>query len=81
MSMSVRTLKNRLREEGAVFRDLLEDAREQLAKGYLKESYSVEEISYILGYAETSVFSKAFKKWSGKSPSKYRDMLYSEERA
>ncbi len=77
MSMSVRTLQNRLREEGAVFRDLLEDTRQQLAKGYLRENYSVEEISYILGYAATSVFSKAFKKWSGKSPSEYRDMLCS----
>jgi len=28
----------------------------------------------MLGYAETSVFSKAFKKWSGKTPKEYRVM-------
>ncbi len=74
MSMSVRTLQNRLKSESIVFRELLEQTREQLAKKYLRENYSIEEITYMLGYAETSVFSKAFKKWSGKTPKEYRVM-------
>ncbi len=78
LCMSVRTLQNRLRDEGTIFRDLLGETREDLAKKYLRKNYSVEEISYFLGYAETSVFSKAFKKWSGKSPKEYREMLLAQ---
>jgi AraC-like DNA-binding protein len=51
MAVSVRTLQNRLKSEGIVFRELLEQTREQLAKKYLRENYSIEEITYMLGYA------------------------------
>lgn len=72
MSVSSRTLQKRLREEGVVFRDLLFETRRSLAQKYLRENRTVEEISYLLGYAEASVFSKAFKKWYGQSPKAYR---------
>jgi AraC-like DNA-binding protein len=65
MSISVRTLQNYLKDEGVNFSDLLKDVRERLAKKYLRENYTVEEITYLLGYSEPSSFRKAFKKWSG----------------
>ncbi len=74
MSMSVRTLQNHLKREGVVFRELLEDTRERLAKKYLCENYTVEDITYLLGFSEPSVFRKAFKKWSGNTPREYREM-------
>lgn len=74
MSMSVRTLQNHLKSEGVVFRELLEDTRERLAKKYLCENYTVEDITYLLGFSEPSVFRKAFKKWSGSTPREYREM-------
>ncbi len=74
MSMSVRTLQNHLKSEGVVFRDLLEDTRERLAKKYLCENYTVEDITYLLGFSEPSVFRKAFKRWSGSTPREYRQM-------
>jgi AraC-like DNA-binding protein len=73
MSVSVRTLQNRLRDEGVVFSDLLTDIRRQLARKYLKEDYSVEEITYLLGFSEPSVFRKAFKRWSGITPRQFRE--------
>ena len=72
MSISVRTLQNRLKAEGVVFSDLLQEVREKLAKKYLRENYSVEDITYLLGFSEPSVFRKAFKKWSGITPTQYR---------
>lgn len=36
---------------------------------------SISEIAYLLGFAGTSSFSRAFKRWSGQSPSQYRDSL------
>jgi len=72
MSISVRTLQNRLKAKGVVFSDLLQEVRDKLAKKYLRENYSAEDISYLLGISETRVFRKAFKKWSGITPTQYR---------
>jgi AraC-like DNA-binding protein len=77
MSVSVRTLQNYLKDEGVVFSDLLKDVRKQLAQKYLRENYSVEEITYLLGYSEPSSFRKAFKRWSGYTPKEFRDNSYS----
>jgi len=76
MSMSVRTLQNRLKAEGVVFSDLRQDVREKLAKKYLRENYSVEDITYLLGFSEPSVFRKAFKKWSGVTPREFRESSF-----
>jgi AraC-like DNA-binding protein len=76
MSLSVRTLQSRLEEEGRVFSVLLQEIREGLAKKYLRENYSVEEITYLLGFSEPSVFRKAFKKWSGLTPREYREKAF-----
>jgi AraC-like DNA-binding protein len=68
MAVSVRTLQKRLEAEGVVFSDLLRDIRQRLAKKYLRENYSVEQITYLLGFSEPSVFRKSFKKWLGVTP-------------
>jgi len=73
MAVSVRTLQKRLEEEGVVFSDLYKDVRHRLARKYLRENYTVEQITYLLGFSEPSVFRKAFKKWSGVTPREYRE--------
>ena len=73
MAMSVRTLQKRLADEGVVFSDLMQDIRERLAKRYLSEDYTVEQITYLLGFSEPSTFRKAFKKWLGMTPKEYRE--------
>lgn len=77
MSVSVRTLQKRLEEEGVIFSELLKDIREKLAKKYLHENYSIEQITYLLGFSEPGVFRKAFKKWSGITPREYREKSFS----
>jgi len=77
MAVSVRTLQKRLEDEGVIFSDLLKDIRQRLAQKYLHENYSVEQITYLLGFSEPSVFRKAFKKWSGVTPREYREQSYS----
>jgi AraC-like DNA-binding protein len=76
MAVSVRTLQNHLDAEGVVFSELLKDIRQRLAQKYLRENYSVEQITYLLGFSEPSVFRKAFKKWSGITPREYRENMY-----
>jgi AraC-like DNA-binding protein len=72
MAVSVRTLQKRLENEGVVFSDLHKNIRQLLAQKYLCENYTVEQITYLLGFSEPSVFRKAFKKWSGVTPREYR---------
>jgi len=76
MFVSVRTLQKRLEAEGVIFSDLLRDIRQRLAKKYLRENYSVEQITYLLGFSEPSVFRKSFKKWLGVTPREYRDSAF-----
>jgi AraC-like DNA-binding protein len=73
MALSVRTLQKRLEDEGVLFSDLHKDIRHRLAQKYLRENYTVEQITYLLGFSEPSVFRKAFKKWSGVTPREYRE--------
>ncbi len=73
MAMSVRTLQTKLGAEGRRFADLLSGARQNMAMRYLRERISVEEITCLVGFAEPSVFRKAFKKWTGMTPGAYRE--------
>lgn len=75
LNTSVRTLQSRLAEEGKTFSLLLKETREALAKKYLRENYSVEDITYLLGFSDPSVFRKAFKKWVGVTPKEYRQSV------
>jgi AraC-like DNA-binding protein len=75
MAMGVRTLQTRLAGEGVSFSALLEDTRKHLAKEYLRDSYTVEEISMLLGFSDPSVFRKVFKKWMGTTPGQYRTSI------
>jgi AraC-like DNA-binding protein len=70
---SARTLQRRLQEEGITYQQLAESVRKSLALHYLQSgSYPIKEISYILGYNELSAFTRAFKRWTGSSPAKFK---------
>lgn len=74
--MSMRALQLKLSEEGTSFQQIIDELRKQNAVSYLKENtLSVSEIAYILGFSEPSVFQKAFKKWTGKTPGEYKKSL------
>jgi AraC-like DNA-binding protein len=73
LRMSTRTLRRRLKEEGGNYRSLLDEIRFGLAREYLgKTNLSMEEICHLLGYSEPGNFSHAFRRWSGQSPSDWR---------
>jgi len=72
-NVSVRTLQRKLKDEGASYVQIAEEVRKSLAVHYMQNSNSsIKEISTILGYAEPSAFVRAFKKWTGKTPTEYR---------
>ena len=74
LHMSLRSLQRRLNDEGTSYKDLLDETRRELASHYMAESHrSINEITYLLGFSEPSNFSRAFRRWTGRSPSAYRE--------
>lgn len=72
LGMSLRNLQRRLQEEHTTYRQALNDTRQQMARAHLEEGRaSVTEIAFLLGFADTSSFSRAFKRWTGQSPRAY----------
>lgn len=70
---SVRTLQRRLSEQGSSFTDLLDSTRRELALAHLADpGCSISEVAYLLGFADTSNFTRAFRRWTGQSPSEHR---------
>ncbi len=69
-AIHTRTLNRRLNNHGTSFKELADEARYELAQQLMSTSdMSLGEISEILGYADSSAFTKAFKRWSGQTPS------------
>lgn len=72
MRMSRRTLHRHLRGEGATFQGILDQVRKETAQRMLERGSSVGEIALFLGYADTSSFCRAYRRWTGCSPGKSR---------
>ena len=73
LNVSERSLRRRLAEEGESFQDLLQEQRRQLACHYLRnERLGLLDIALLLGYAEHSAFSTAFRQWYGVTPGQFR---------
>ena len=76
LHMSPRSLQRRLAGVETTFRYLVELVRQELAKSYLADkTYSMIEITYMLGFSSQSSFSRAFKRWTGMTPQDYRDAI------
>ena len=73
LSMNTRTLHRRLAAEGFSFRSLLTGIRKNLADRYVADPiYQITEIAFMLGYSDSSAFSRAFRGWFGESPTAAR---------
>lgn len=73
LGISRQTLYRRLKAEGVTFEELLDNKRRELALGYLKGGrMSVKAAAYRLGFSDPAAFSRAFKRWTGISPSSFR---------
>jgi len=76
LNLSERSLQRKLKEKGTTFRTVLDNVREMAAIQYIKNPVNtMSDIAFLLGFSEQSAFSRAFKKWTGTSPVKYRNSL------
>ena len=73
LHLSARNFQRKLAEEGTSYTQLLNDTRRDLALSYVRDpAYSLGEITFLLGFSDASSFNRAFKRWTGQSPSAYR---------
>jgi AraC-like DNA-binding protein len=73
LGMSARTLQRKLGEAGTSYKEILDDTRHSLALAYLSAPrHSVSEVTYLLGFSAGSCFTRAFRRWTGQSPSDWR---------
>ena len=69
LGFSRQTLFRKLKAEGATYKTVLDDLRHRMALRYLSGAKaSVNETAYLVGFSEPAAFSRAFKRWTGKSP-------------
>ncbi len=70
---SPRTLQRHLAAQGTSLRELIDAVRRELAEAYLAKPWmTMEEIAMLLGFADASGFTHAFRRWTGRAPVEYR---------
>ncbi|MGX1321261.1 AraC-like DNA-binding protein [Bradyrhizobium sp. USDA 377] len=75
LGLSERTLQRRITEEGASFRELLVEARQELGRQLLSDpTADIDEVACLLGYQDASSFYRAFRYWEGVTPSRWREL-------
>lgn len=76
LSCSHRTLTRKLKSDGLSFQVLLDEVRFSMAKQMLHQANkSTKQVANFIGINNPAVFCRAFKKWSGVTPSEYRAQL------
>lgn len=77
MGLSLRTLQRRLAAQQTSFQQQLDQVRRELAISYLQEPrFSLTDIGELLGFAQSSVFTRSFQRWFGVTPSQWRSRRF-----
>jgi AraC-like DNA-binding protein len=77
LAVAPRTLQRHLKEHETSFAQILDEVRRELALRYMDNaSMEIKEIGFLLGFADTSAFIKAFKKWARMTPGEYRGLRH-----
>lgn len=72
LALSARTLQRRLGEDGTSFRELVDLARRDIAlQALARPGADLTDLAFLLGFSEVSAFSRAFRRWTGHSPTEY----------
>jgi AraC-like DNA-binding protein len=72
--MSPRNLQFKVAAQGTSYQEVLDTTRKDLALAYIEQRrLAITEIAYLLGFTDSANFTRAFRRWTGKSPSEFRN--------
>jgi AraC-like DNA-binding protein len=73
LDVSERTLRRHLSREGLVFSEILAEVQCEIATRLLRDpNRTIQQVAYEMGFSSPSAFHRAFKRWTGQSPSEVR---------
>ena len=73
LNMTPQTLRRRLKDANTSYQEIKDSLRKEASIYYLsKPELSIDEIAVLMGFSEARSFHRAFKKWTGKTPSQSR---------
>jgi AraC-like DNA-binding protein len=73
LAMSERSVQRSLSEERTSYRELVDEVRKDLALAHLsRPGVSATDVAFLLGFSEPSAFTRAFRRWTGASPTQFR---------
>jgi AraC-like DNA-binding protein len=76
LDMHERTLGRRLQASGMTFQALLDETRAEMARQLLQDTRSsIARIAHALGYQDPTIFTRAFRRWTGATPRAFRASL------
>jgi len=62
-----------LAAERTSYRSIVDREREALARQHLEQGrYSIKELAFLLGFSDATTFTRAFQRWTGETPGRYR---------
>lgn len=77
LGMDDEALAGRLKATGKNYQQILSDTRRELSEEYIMRSeLSVNEIAYLLGFSDCSNFARSFRRWTGLSPTEFREQAH-----
>lgn len=75
LHMSSRTLHRKLELLHTSFRQEVDSVRHRMALEYMAGSdLSLGDIGFLLGFSSSSNFTRAFRRWTGRTPQEYRQL-------
>ena len=76
LRLSPAGIQRELARIGLTYKGLVQAVRRELALSYLRQRHlPLSEIAFLLGYSELSAFSRAMRRWTGRSPKSVRNRL------
>lgn len=65
-------MRRKLAEDGTSYQSELDRVREKFSREYFaRGGNSITELALLLGFADSSAFAKAFRRWTGMAPTEY----------
>lgn len=79
LGLSLRTLHRRLARDGLSYQSVLDSLRQRVATEFLENTHLlVDQVAERVGFSDATAFRKAFRKWTGHSPTHYRRIIPDE---